>query len=172
MLTKLATLAAGAGYWLGLLLIALALEATALYYQYALDYGPCVICIHIRIWVAALALLALAALWLRRSRAGLLLAQGLALVVLAGFSERAWLLLAVEQGRVQGECNFDSGLPAWFALDHWLPQLFQVKEACGITPPLPLGITMAEALLPLAAGLLILNLVLLLASALRAPVAP
>ncbi len=167
MLTRLATLAAGASYWLGLLAIALALEAAALYYQYGLDYGPCVICIHIRIWVAALALVALLALGLRRCRVGLLLAQLLTLGVLAGLSERAWLLLAVEQGRVQGECNFDSGLPAWFALDRWLPQMFQVKEACGITPPLPLGVTMAEALLPLVAGLLALNLVLFVASVLR-----
>ncbi len=158
---------ASAWYWLVLLGGGLALEGTALYYQYILHYGPCVLCIHIRIWVLALVLVSLAGLAMRRSRPGRLVVQALVVVCLAGLTERAWLLLAVEVGRVQGECSFASGLPAWLALDRWFPWLFQVQEACGVTPPLFFGVTMAEALLPLAMGLLALNLLLLLAGILR-----
>lgn len=161
MLTRLAATAASAWYWLALLLFGLALEGTALVYQYVLEYGPCVLCIHVRIWVLALVLVSLPALALRRSWPGRLLVQLLTVAVLAGLAERAWLLLAVERGTVAGECSFDLGLPAWLALDKWVPWLFQVHEACGITPPLPFGLTMAEALVPVSAVLLAINLVLL-----------
>ena len=36
-------------YWAILVLIGITLEAAALYYQYALDEWPCVLCIHVRI---------------------------------------------------------------------------------------------------------------------------
>jgi disulfide bond formation protein DsbB len=121
----------------------------------------------VRIWVAALVLVSLLGLVLRGSWPGRLATQVLTVGVLAGLTERAWLLLAVEQGTVQGECSFDLGLPAWLALDQWFPLMFQVHEACGITPPLPFGFTMAEVLLPVAAVLLAVNVLLLLATLLR-----
>jgi protein dithiol:quinone oxidoreductase len=167
MLTRLANIAAHAGYWLALLAIGLALESTALIYQYVLEYGPCVLCIHVRIWVMGLVLVSLVALVLRAFWPGRLLLQVLTVVILAGLVERAWLLLAVERGTVEGECSFDLGLPAWLALDRWFPALFQVQEACGATPLLPFGISMAEMLVPVSVLLLVLNAVLLLASLLR-----
>jgi len=167
MLTPLANLTRRGWYWLALLVFGLVLEATALIYQYILDYGPCVLCIHVRIWVAALVLVSLLGLALRGSWPGRLAIQVLTVGVLAGLTERAWLLLAVERGTVQGECSFDLGLPAWLALDQWFPLMFQVQEACGITPPLPFGFTMAEVLLPVAAVLLAVNALLLLATLLH-----
>lgn len=58
----------------------------------------------------------------------------------------------------------DLGLPAWLALDDWLPWLFEVQTSCGYTPELPLGITMAEALLAFSAALTLLGLGLALAT--------
>jgi protein dithiol:quinone oxidoreductase len=167
MLTRLANVAATAWYWVALLVFGLALESTALFYQYVLEYGPCVLCIHVRIGVMGLVIVSLAALVLRRYWPGRLAMQVLTVAILAGLVERAWLLLAIERGSVQGECNFDLGLPAWLALDQWFPLLFQVHEACGYTPPLPFGVSMAEALLPLSVVLFLLNFALLVASLLR-----
>lgn len=167
MLTRLAAVGAGAGYWLALLLFGLALEGTALFYQYVLEYGPCVLCIHVRIWVAGLVLVALLGLALRRARPARLFVQLLTVVVLAGLVERAWLLLGVERGTVVGECSFDLGLPAWLALDRWLPWLFQVHEACGVTPPLPFGLTMAQALLPVSTLVLATAIAVLVAGLAR-----
>lgn len=158
----LRTVAASSGYWLALLLLAVALEATALYYQYALDFGPCVLCIQVRIWVLVLALVALPALAVYKVRAWRLGAHLLTTLVLGALVTRAWLLLGTERGFVQGECNFDLGLPVWLPLDQWFPTLFQVHEACGYTPSLPVGFTMAEVLLPLSGVLLLLSLALLL----------
>lgn len=167
MLTRMAAVAAGRRYWLGVLVFALALEATALFYQHVLEYGPCVLCIHVRIWVLGLVLAGLSGLGLRRFWLARLAVQALTLIVAAGLTERGWQLLAVETGRAQGECSFDLGLPAWLALDRWFPPLFQVQEACGYTPLLPLGVSMAEALVPVGAVLVLVNLALLLASLLR-----
>ena len=44
-------------YWLALVLFGIALESGALYFQYVLDEWPCVLCIHVRIWVVAFILL-------------------------------------------------------------------------------------------------------------------
>ena len=46
-------------YWALLILVGLALEGGALYYQYVLDEWPCVLCIHVRILVMAFMLIAL-----------------------------------------------------------------------------------------------------------------
>jgi disulfide bond formation protein DsbB len=162
LLNILANTAGSRWYWLALLALGLALEATALYYQYVLDYGPCVLCIHVRILVLGLVLVALLTLAVRGSRGGRVAAHLVVTLLLAGLVQRAWLLLGIERGFIEGECSFDLGLPPWLPLDHWLPVLFRVHEACGYTPALPLGFTMAELLLPVSILLLLLSIGLLL----------
>ena len=149
MLKILATLGASLGYWLALLVFGLSMEAVALYYQYALEYGPCVLCIHVRIWVAGFILVALLGLAMHRSRPWRTVLHLFSVVLSIGLLERAWMLLGVERGTLEGSCNLESGLPGWFALDAWFPGLFKVWEACGYTPQLLFGITMAEALVVL-----------------------
>jgi disulfide bond formation protein DsbB len=158
----LANMAVSRWYWLALLVLGLALEATALYFQYVMDYPPCALCIHVRILVLGLVLLALFALAVRRTRPGRLAAHLVTTLLLAALTQRAWLLLGIERGFVEGECSFDLGLPSWLPLDQWFPAMFQVQTTCGYTPPLPLGFSMAEALLPLSIILLILSISLLL----------
>ncbi len=151
-------------YWAALILIGIALEAAALYYQYVLDEWPCVLCIHIRIWIVAFILLGVVALLDTRSRLLMRTAHGLNTLIMAGLLERSWRVLAVERGWVFGDCDMDLGMPAWFALDKWIPPLFEVQTSCGYTPLLFSGITMAEVLLVFSVALLIISASLFFAS--------
>lgn len=147
-------------YWAFLLISGISFEAVALYYQYVLDEWPCVLCIHIRIWIAGIILLSMLALLVRP---GLLLTRifhMLTVVLAIGFVERSWRVLAVERGWIFSDCNMESGLPGWFALDKWMPLLFEVKTSCGYTPYIIMQISMAEILMLTSACLLLLSLLL------------
>jgi disulfide bond formation protein DsbB len=148
----LGRLGAHSGYWLAMAVGALALEGVALYYQYVLDEYPCVLCIHVRIWVAALVVAGVLGLFLKRSRGGLVAANVLSLAVAVGFAERSWRTLAVERHWIEElSCTMDAGLPSWFALDHWFPAVFGVQASCGFTPLIAFNITMAESLMAISA---------------------
>jgi len=151
-------------YWILLIILGLSLEATALYYQYLLDEWPCVLCIHIRIWILAFIVLAVLVLMVESNR---WLTPGFHLIntaIMVGFVERSWQTLAVERGWVFGDCDMESGLPPWFALDKWLPEIFEVQTACGYTPLVLFDITMAEVLMVFSCSLLGVSLVMLAAS--------
>jgi disulfide bond formation protein DsbB len=148
-------------FWLGVAGFGVALEAVALFYQHVLNYWPCVLCIHVRMWVAlmvVLALVAAASCRLRPARATLLVSVT---AVVAALLERAWQLLGTERGWIIGSCEMVSGLPEWVPLERWLPWLFQIQEPCGYTPDMPWGLTMAESLLGLFAVMLVFMLALL-----------
>ena len=134
-------------YWLLMVVCAIVAEGIALYYQYALEDYPCVLCIHIRIWVVGFFLLGLLGLFARKNRLGLLGLNIASLVLSLGLLERSYVLYGTENGWVEGTCAFALNFPAWFAIDHWMPWLFKVEGACGFTPDLWFGITMAEGLL-------------------------
>lgn len=157
MLNKVLNVSSNKWYWLVLLLLGISLEVAALFYQYVLDYPPCVLCIHVRIWVFALILLSFIALKVHKTSYGLISIQVLMTVVSIGLVERSYQLLGTERGFVFGECNMESGLPAWFALDSWFPSVFKIGAACGYTPELIFGITMAEALMVMSSILLLLS---------------
>ena len=151
MLTKLTLISRSSWYWLALVVIGLSFEAVALFYQYVLGEYPCVLCIHVRIWVLALIIVALAGMFLCRIRSLNALAHLSTILVAFGLLDRAYRLLGTERGFYNGDCGFDLGLPAWFALDAWFPAVFKVETSCGYTPELLLGITMAEALIVMSA---------------------
>lgn len=153
-------------YWALLLLLCLSFEAVALYYQYVLDEWPCVLCIHIRIWIAGIILVAILALVSKPGLWSSRLFHLLTVVLAIGFVERSWRVLAVERGWIISECNMESGLPNWFALDSWFPALFEVKTSCGYTPYILLEISMAEILMLTSVTLLIVSLVLFIAQCL------
>ena len=147
MLTLLARLGRQRRYWAALVLAGLALEGAALYYQYALDEWPCALCIHVRIWVAAFILLGLAGLFATASTTASRVLHGLNLVVMLGLAERSYQVLAVERGWSFGDCAMDLGMPAWFALDQWMPWVFEVQTTCGYSPYIVFEVTMAELLM-------------------------
>ena len=166
MLEIINRLSQGKLYWILLIILGISLEGVALYYQYVLDEWPCVLCIHVRIWVLGFTVLAVLALLLDINK---WLNRGFHLIntiIMAGLVERSWQTLAVERGWVFGECDMESGLPSWFALDKWFPLVFEVKTACGYTPLIIFNITMAEVLMLLSSGLLLVSLALLVTSSL------
>jgi len=147
-------------YWVLLILLGLSLEGSGLYYQYVLDEWPCVLCIHIRVWISGIILLAILAVSISGN---LWLTRGFHLIntaMMAGFTERSWQTLAVERGWVFGECDMESGLPSWFALDKWFPAVFEVQTACGYTPLVLFNITVAETLMLVSGSLLVISVAL------------
>lgn len=156
-------------YWILLIFFGLSLEGAALYYQYVLDEWPCVLCIHIRIWILGFIVLGVLALLVGSNR---WITQGLHLInsiIMVGLVERSWQTLAVERGWVFGDCDMESGLPSWFALDKWFPAIFEVQTACGYTPLIIFNITMAEVLMLVSSSLLAVSLILLAASSCTEP---
>ena len=164
MLSKLEIIGSSAWYWLALVVLGLSMQAVALTYQHVLEYMPCVLCIHVRIWVLGFILLALLALLVRSSRPLLFMVHVLNTVIMIGLLERAWMLLGTERGTVEGSCGMDPGLPGWLALDVWFPKLFRVWEPCGYTPELLFGITMAEALMVFSAVMVLVSVTLTFAT--------
>lgn len=151
-------------YWAALILIGIALEGSALYYQYVLDEWPCVLCIHVRIWVIAFVLLAMIAIFFTHSITVMRIAHGLNAGIMAGLLERSWRVLAVERGWIFGDCDLNLGMPEWFALDKWIPALFEVQTSCGYTPLIIFNITMAEVLVVISVLMLIMSATVFIAS--------
>ena len=151
-------------YWVALILTGLVLEGAALYYQYVLDEWPCVLCIHVRIWVFAFILLGIVAIFCTRSKWLMRVAHGLNVGIMIALLERSWRVLAVERGWIFGDCDMDLGMPSWFALDQWFPALFEVQTSCGYTPIILFEISMAESLLVFSVLLLIMGTAVFIAS--------
>lgn len=167
MLDTLAGIGRSRFYWLALLVAGLSSEAVALYYQYRLEEMPCVMCIQVRLWVAALIIVALLVLLLRRLRFVPMAGHLLTVVIAAGMLERSYRLLGTERGFVLGDCGFSLGLPAWFTPDTWFPLLFQVQTTCGYTPELLFGVTMAEALIVASAVFMLIAVAMTVAAIAR-----
>jgi disulfide bond formation protein DsbB len=146
-------------YWLAIILTGLGMESVALYYQYGLDYGPCILCTHIRAWTLAIVLVAAIGLVGRLRRAFNALSHLVMLGLGSGLLYSSWQTLGIERGFIEGSCDFDAGYPSWLPLNEWWPAVFEPWELCGYTPDLLFGVTMAEALVVVAV-LAIINFVL------------
>jgi len=161
---KLAVVGKSAWYWLMLVLLGMAFESVALFYQHILDELPCVLCIHVRLLMLALILVSLVAVFIRRFQWLNATAHLLTVLVAALLLERSYQLLGTERGFTFGDCGMDLGLPSWLPLDSWFPAVFQVQTSCGYTPELLFGISMAEALIVFSPLFLLFTLVMTLAS--------
>lgn len=119
--------------WLLLALSALALEATALYFQYGMHLDPCVLCIYQRAAVAGIFISAMLGFF----ASGITPARWLALLGWA--ASVAWCLyLAIKLSGMQLgwiapslSCDVKAKFPSWLKLDQWLPELFQPTGFCG-----------------------------------------
>ena len=60
-----------------------------------------------------------------------------------------------------GSCQFQLGMPDWFAVDRWMPWLFEVRNLCSFTPEMLFGVSMAESLMASAMGISLLALLAL-----------
>jgi disulfide bond formation protein DsbB len=79
----------------------------------------------------------------------------------AGLFERARYLYRLENGIGDGSCQFQLGMPDWFAVDRWMPWLFEVRNLCSFTPEMLFGVSMAESLAASAIGVSLLALLAL-----------
>ena len=149
-------------YWLIYIVGSISLIAIALYFQYARDELPCVMCIQIRLWFCLLILVSFIGLLARSIKVINALVQVSIVFIAVGLVERSYKLLGTERGFWDGHCGFDIGLPAWFAIDKWLPWLFRVETTCSYTPEILFGITMAETLMVMSVALLLVSFCVLL----------
>jgi disulfide bond formation protein DsbB len=164
VINKLFNIGNSIWYWSALIALGVASEGAALFYQYVLDYPPCVLCIQTRLWFVVLIIIAITGLIFRKSRKLSILSQSLIMLTAVGLLERSYQLLSIERGWAFGSCDFDLGLPQWLAVEEWFPSIFKVWESCGYTPEILFGITMAEALLILSSILLVLSLSIIAAT--------
>ena len=143
-------------YWLSLALFGVSLLGVALYYQYALGDEPCQVCIHARLWVVAFTFIAIVMLVTPQISPLRVVGNLGVLIAGAGLFERARYLYRLENGIGDGSCQFQLGMPDWFALDRWMPWLFEVRNLCSFTPEMLFGLSMAETLMVLAIGIALL----------------
>ena len=151
-------------YWLVYIIGGLILLAIALFFQYFLDESPCAMCIHVRLWVSLFVIVSFVGLLTRGNRIMNAVANLSTVLIAVGVAERAYMLLGTERGFIFSDCGFDLGMPAWFPIDEWLPQLYRVETLCGYTPELFFGITMAEMLIVMSGLLLLVSFAVFLAS--------
>ena len=124
-------------------------------------------CIQVRVLIALLIIIALAALLLGSNRMINTVAHISIVLIAAGLTERSYQLLGTERGFIFGDCGFSLGLPAWLAIEDWFPWLFRVETSCSYTPEIILGITIAESLMVLSILLLLFSFSVLLVGFIR-----
>lgn len=119
--------------WLLLALSALGLELCALYFQYAMDLAPCIMCVYQRLAIAAVLLAGMVGVaghqWL--------MARCLAYVLWA--TGAIWgLIIALEHVEIQANsnslffsCEFVPNFPSWAPLHQWFPGVFDATGDCG-----------------------------------------
>ena len=153
-------------YWYWLMYVAggISMLIIALYHQYVLNEQPCVLCIHTRLWVLLFTFVAITGFFSRNTRVINSFAHVSLVMVSVGLMYTSYQLLGTERGFILGSCNFDLGLPGWFAIEQWMPWLFRVETTCGYTPEVVFGVTMAEALMLMSVGMFFVSLIVALAS--------
>ena len=156
-------------YWIIYIAGGIFLIAAALYFQYFREELPCTLCIQVRLWVTLCITVSIIGLLFRHNKIMNILTQLAIILVAVAMIDRAYLLLGTERGFVFSNCGVELGLPAWFAVDQWLPWLYRVETSCGYTPVIAFGITMAETLMVLSVSLLIVSVSVLVASFLKIP---
>ncbi len=162
--TKLKNIGQSHRYWLVYIFGGMTLLAIALFFQYFLEEQPCAMCIHVRLWVSLFVIVSFVGLLTRGNRIINAIANLFTALIAVGLIERSYMLLGTERGFVFSDCGFDLGLPTWFAIDEWLPQLYRVETLCGYTPEILFGITMAEMLIVMSGLLLLVSSAVFLAS--------
>lgn len=119
--------------WVLLALSALALELCALFFQYALNLAPCIMCVYQRLAICAIIL------------AGVIGSAGCHLVLARIIAYALWatgaiwgLIIALEHVEIQASsgslffsCEFIPNFPSWAPLHEWIPFLFEATGDCG-----------------------------------------
>lgn len=145
-------------YWAFFAVTGAAMLFVALYYQHALGDDPCEVCIHARIWVTGFTLLAILMLALPSRKLILVIGNLTNTAMAVGLLERSLYLRKVEKGFGDSSCSFYLNFPEWFALDKWIPEIYEVRNLCSYSPELMWGITMTEGLICIATALIVCSI--------------
>jgi len=119
--------------WQILAISALALELSALYFQYVMGLAPCIMCIYQRVAMWAIFF------------AGVIGSVGYNFVLTRMVAFGLWatgsiwgVLIALEHVELQSEkmslffsCEFIPHFPSWAPLHKWIPALFEATGDCG-----------------------------------------
>ncbi|KOE57373.1 disulfide bond formation protein DsbB [Aggregatibacter actinomycetemcomitans] len=149
--------------WLLLVISALALEGTALYFQYGMELQPCVMCIYERVALFGIAFAGIVGLIAPRFLVFRLLA-----LLIAFFSTVKGLLISLKHVDYQlhpapwNQCSYLPEFPQTLPLDKWFPALFQPTGSCSDVVWSWLGLSMAQWIVVMfAVYLIVLVLVLI-----------
>jgi disulfide bond formation protein DsbB len=140
--------------WYFAIALPLVLEPTALFFQYVLDYGPCILCVQIRATLIVMLIAGIAGISISCKTIQKALSAGL-FVISGVFTYQSFMVLGIERYWFEGSCTMDAPFPNWLPLHEWLPSVFEPWELCGYTPEIIRGITMAESLVIISIASLI-----------------
>lgn len=145
-------------FWIAGAAYLVLMEAIALYYQYGPGmWYPCALCVQVRAWVMGSLIFSVTGMSLVKKFWWRWMSLNLTIVMMAGALYTSYYAYGVEQGTVISSCTMGAGFPEFMPLDQWVPVLFEAQGMCGQSPPMPLGVSMVEALLiTLSAPLLVL----------------
>ncbi len=118
--------------WLALSGVAVALEVTALYFQYVMGLAPCVMCIYQRTAILGIAIAGLVGAIAPKQFICRLLGYGI-----WGYSAIKGLQIALEHVDIQinpspfFSCDFRPNFPQWLLLDEMFPAFFEANGDCA-----------------------------------------
>ncbi|CAM3820427.1 disulfide bond formation protein DsbB [Xenorhabdus thuongxuanensis] len=157
----------GRSAWLLMVLTALTLEATALYFQHVMQLQPCVMCIYER--VALFGILGAALLGAIAPKTPL---RWLA-ILLWIYSAWQGLQLAWDHTMMQlypspfNTCEFFVQFPSWLPLNDWLPSVFQAIGDCSMKQWEFLTLDMPQWLIGIFASYLLVSILVLVSQFFR-----
>lgn len=119
--------------WLLLAISALGLELCALFFQYAMNLAPCIMCVYQRVAIFAIMLAGIVGFLGCKFILARIVAYGL------WATGAIWgLLIALEHVEMQANsgslffsCDFIPNFPTWAPLHEWIPALFEATGDCG-----------------------------------------
>ena len=163
MLHLFKTLSVQRSGWLLLLISALALEGTALYFQYGMGLQPCVMCIYERVALFGIAFAGIIGLIAPR----FLIMRVLALIV-AFLNAVKGLFISIKHVDYQlhpapwNQCSYLPEFPQTLPLDQWFPVLFHPTGSCSDAVWSWLGLSMAQWIVVIFAVYLLIFLFILI----------
>lgn len=124
---------------------ALALELTALYFQYGLNLSPCVLCVYERLAMVGLILAGIIGLLYPLALILRLIALGIALVsaIWGGIISLRHLDLQINPAPWK-QCEFLPNFPETLPFHQWFPFLFNPTGSCNESQWAFLGLTMVQ----------------------------
>lgn len=119
--------------WLLLAVSAIGLELCALFFQYALDLKPCIMCVYQRLAIGAIILAGVIGavghrLWFARVVAYILWGTG---AIWGGLLAIEHVEMQSNNGSLFFSCEFIPNFPSWAPLHEWIPFLFEATGDCG-----------------------------------------